>query len=388
MFSYRLQYGGYRRYRTYAVSANYTTIGFARYPRNRAAATEMGVPWRWEWSVNGTADGTWTQAAWSSRSAAAEELYNHTVQADYFPPRAAGNTVRAPRLSAEDAAARAFGVEIEVTAPSDLTIIETLIAAGIRMAPTNVRTRRAMQYGATNVNSHIWTLKRDSSVNGRGLELVSPKLRGQSGLDEVERVCAALASCEAKVDRSCGLHVHHDFRGLDVESLKRQVLAFVDREAIILELVAPSRRNNASYTPRWDNGNYPGHRDRLAAADRLSQIHYGIGPRGSINLGSYGGHGSVEIRAHAGTTNANKIIAWVRFGQALFAAAEAGNTMATNSPEALLSDLVGVEGFTAADAAWLLRFRIAGQTRQSVEARVASLRSQIASAESVLEEVS
>jgi hypothetical protein len=231
----------------------------------------------------------------------------------------------------------------------------------------------------------VWELKHDGSVHGNGLELVSPKLRGAAGFAAVELVCTTLNAIGASVDRSAGLHVHHDFRGLDVDSIKLQALAFIERESLIMQLVAPSRRTNSTYVPLWIN--HSRSVDQLRAADRLSTLQYGIGPRGSLNLNAYGVHGSVEIRAHAGTTNAKKITAWVRFGQALFAAAARGAALATNTPEQLLADLVGIEGFTAADAAWLLRFRQAGESRTAIEARVAALRVQIESAESVLEEV-
>jgi hypothetical protein len=258
---------------------------------------------------------------------------------------------------------RAFGVELELTGPSDELVIQALVAHGVPMAQRNLTTMSATSYRATNTTGRQWELKRDSSVAGHGLELVSPLLRGQAGYDMIEKVAAALRECGATVNRTCGLHVHHDFRNLSLDEARRQVLAFVERENLILQLVAPSRRTN-SYCSAWQ----PFQIDSLRQVSNLGQLGY-VGPRGSINCHAYARHGSVEIRAHGGTTNARKILAWVRFGQALFAAADAGATIASDSAERMLADLMD-HGLTAADAATLLRFQRVGETRSEIEATI------------------
>lgn len=268
---------------------------------------------------------------------------------------------------------RAFGIELELTGPSYSVIANALTAAGINVNYIG-------RYRASNGNT-AWELKRDCSVRGEGLELVSPKLRGAAGLREVEKVCTALNSVGATVDRSCGMHVHHDARGLTASQVRDFVLSFVDHEELVMNMMAPSRRTN-HYTPRW-TGSYAV--SQLRNATQLSQLS-GLGPRGTINLHAFSRHGSVELRCHAGTANFKKIAAWVRFGQALMKAALAGATVSTDSTSAMLADLVA-HGLTTEDAATLLRFETQGETRAAVAARVASLRAEIAAAESVLEEV-
>jgi hypothetical protein len=288
---------------------------------------------------------------------------------------------------------RYFGVEMELTGPASYIIIRTLRDAGIQMAAYNEDNLDAMSYGHTNTNRHVWSLKQDSSVHGRGLELVSPKLRGDAGFEEVQKVCEALADCGATVDRSCGLHVHHDFRGLTLRQVKRQVLALVDAQAFMLAMVAPSRRDNG-YSPSWNSS----HRDSFESITDLSDISSAATPRGTVNVWAYPEHGSVEVRAHAGTTNPNKIMAWIRFGQAVFAAAEARVTLPT-SPSDWYGDVTESDlqeflvalipyGLLATDVSWLMRFVTVGETRSSVEARIAQLTAQHEAATSVLEEVS
>jgi hypothetical protein len=88
---------------------------------------------------------------------------------------------RTARFAARMTGERVFGVEMELTGPDAPTIIDALLRAGIRMNSTNERDRRALQYDHTNTESNIWTLKRDGSVSGFALELVSPKLSGSAG---------------------------------------------------------------------------------------------------------------------------------------------------------------------------------------------------------------
>lgn len=271
--------------------------------------------------------------------------------------------VRTPRR--RTGRGRAFGVEIELTGPSGQRIIRALEQVGI------VVTNHIGQYAHSSRNNQ-WELKYDGSVSGEHLELVSPKLRGIEGMEEVAAVCTALASVDATVDRSCGLHIHHDARGMTAEQIKKQVLAFVKRQTLVDQLVAPSRRSNTYCSP-WSRSQIASLENFATDGSRsLRDIAY-IGPRGTINLQSYARHGSIEIRYHGGTTNFRKIAAWIRFGQSLFSAAEAGAAISTRTAEEMLRDLIAAEesNLTAADAATLLRFSRVGETRSAVEAAIA-----------------
>lgn len=288
--------------------------------------------------------------------------YNRTNGTQRGTSAAIGRTARS--------AGRAFGVELELTGPSRTEILAALAAVGIN----------ADVYGYRASNGSHWELKTDCSVNGAGLELVSPKLRGESGFAQLQLVCEALASVGATVNRTCGLHVHHDMRAQDVNQIRAQVAAFVSRQSLIFRMVAPSRRNN-SYCAAWTS-------ESTAALMRAADLRAigAVGPRGAINLHAYPRHGSVEVRCHAGSTNFKKISAWVRFGQSLFAAALAGANVSTTDITQMLTDLIPF-GLTTEDASWLLRFETSGETRGTVEARVATLQAELDAARSVLEEV-
>jgi hypothetical protein len=276
------------------------------------------------------------------------------------------------RRDAGTAQGRAFGVELEMTGPDRRLVMSALLQAGIDVVD---------RYAYASTNGSKWELKYDSSVRGEHLELVSPKLRGEAGLRQLETVCAALNSVGATVDSSAGLHVHHDMRNMDVDQIRTQVVAFVERQDLVWRMVAPSRRDN-HYCGGWASNQV----SALLRARNLREIG-SVGPRGNINLHAYPRHGSVEMRCHAGTTNFNKIRAWIHFGQALFAAALASATVSGTDLTQMLVDLEPF-GLTTTDASWLLRFETSGETRATVAARIESLQSQMDAATSVLEEVS
>lgn len=338
---YRVSYTGRDRF-----GAN---VGVVRCPA-RDSATE---PWVWQYSVDGESFTRLSRTVPNRRLSAANAL----LRIAGLPAQAA--PASAPRRARTG---RAFGVEIELTGPSSGLIQQALEAHGI-----NVNNRGT--YGGTNGGS--WELKHDGSVSGHALELASPKLRGEAGMRELETVCTALAEVGATVDRTCGLHVHHDARGLTAEQIKRQVLAFVERQGIIRRMVAPSRRPGGSntYAPEWGESHIATlRRFDTGRFTNLRDIAY-VGPRGCINLQSYARHGSVEIRYHGGTTSFRKMSAWIRFGQALFVAAEAQVALPTDTPDNLLGALRS-HGLTVEDSATLLRFDRVGLTRREVEATI------------------
>ena len=55
-----------------------------------------------------------------------------------------------------------------------------------------------------------WKIVTDVSVSYEGLEIVSPILKGQEGLEELEKVLKGLSEVGAKVNRTCGIHVHNE----------------------------------------------------------------------------------------------------------------------------------------------------------------------------------
>ncbi len=141
----------------------------------------------------------------------------------------------------------------------------------------------------------------------------------------LKQTCDLLRTIGAKVNKSCGLHVHLDMRqpeddvALDTMNLKaRRIGNSLD----ILKLMIPSSRRENSFC-KLSVG-------RVDSSDR----YY------AVNKSSFNKHKTLEIRLHSGTTNYKKIKNWCEL---LLALAEC-KKLSRNHPETVerffeLSDL-------------------------------------------------
>ncbi len=199
-----------------------------------------------------------------------------------------------------------FGVEIEFFGANYVTVIEKLRAAGIAVADFSGYTHKVIAQ---------WKVTTDSSVTMdgtglyRGLELVSPILYGDEGLDELAKVYEVLNSCGAKVDKTCGTHVHFDISDFTVQDCKNFLNLYYNYQGIINYLVPPSRRRNEFCNPL-----------KKADLEKINQnwvrsirdIAYVLSTRYTkVNLQSYVKYGTIEIRQHGGTTEFEKMEAWI-----------------------------------------------------------------------------
>lgn len=203
---------------------------------------------------------------------------------------------------------RRFGVEIELIYPrgrSRADIERALQDAGLVV--DGIYQRR----------SNAWSVKTDGSLRGNGFEVTSPVLQGIDGHEQVAKACRALQAVGGKADRTCGLHVHHEIRDLDVEGVRRFVRTYHANTAVIDGALAPSRRaaNMPTYCRAWDQRNVDAMTE-CRTIETIASRAQGTRYR-TVNLQSYARYGTVEIRHHQGSVNATKISEWVKFGQAL-----------------------------------------------------------------------
>jgi len=207
---------------------------------------------------------------------------------------------------------RKFGVELELTGG---TVTMTALAAALTAAGVETHVE---SYG--HAVSSTWKIVSDASLNGGDnmMELVSPILEGSDGLSTIKRVCKVVNQLGVTVNNSCGLHVHVDARGSSVLNVANLLRLWAKYEAASFDCLAPSRRNS-----RWAktifNGDLSESYARIARAVREARgasvesfiWRFATDRYLSLNLTSYMRHGSVEFRAHQGTTDADKICAWV-----------------------------------------------------------------------------
>ena len=153
----------------------------------------------------------------------------------------------------------------------------------------------------------------DGSIQGvDGLECVSPVLKGKVGLKSLKIVCDSLNRSGAKVNKSTGLHVHVGLQNVSFEQYQNIFINYIHLESVIDSFMAPSRRGNENAYCRTMQG---------ISIDLLSQCctnndirwRFNNSRYYKVNPVSFERHNTIEFRQHQGTTEYEKIEAWVKF---------------------------------------------------------------------------
>lgn len=239
---------------------------------------------------------------------------------------------------------RKFGVEIEFVGAGYSAVVREMTARGVSCS----------YEGYTHRVGRAWKIVMDGSVPG-GYELVSPPLKGAAGLAELKKACEALSAAGARVDRRCGLHVHHDVSDLDASAFGRLARFWQRNQHATDGLVAPSRRNSNWARPLSEREVVAIERSN-ASVTAIRSYFYSDRRYRSLNVASFPRYGTVEIRQHQGTTAFAKIAAWIAYGQAFIAVAKGDGAIdAADSTGDLLDALVAHGGLPAAQATALRR---------------------------------
>jgi hypothetical protein len=193
-----------------------------------------------------------------------------------------------------------FGVEIEVTRLiSQDAIAIALQAAGISAAVENYNY----------ITKEHWKVITDGSC---GYEIVSPILSGEKGIAELRKVCEALTQAGCKVNKNCGLHVHLGADFLGVARVRNFVKRYIANEANLDAVQPKARRGSANRFCLPTSETMRTHLiDNCLTIDEMRQLQHSRYSK--LNLQSYRKYNTIEIRHHAGTTNATRIENWVRF---------------------------------------------------------------------------
>jgi hypothetical protein len=165
--------------------------------------------------------------------------------------------------------------------------------------------------------------------------VVSPVLSGLDGLAQVRKVAGVLSTLGCIVNRSCGLHVHHDARDMDVKALGTLARLYTRFRPVVDGLMAESRRNN-QYAQAWTPSeieHFEAERARAVRTRSESRSAFlrtagswGIVDRyRAVNFAALDRHGTVEFRQHQGTIEADKIIPWILLTQGMVEKARAGS---------------------------------------------------------------
>ena len=215
---------------------------------------------------------------------------------------------------------RTFGVEIEFVSKDNANrLVVELMSRGLKV--------QKVPYGCSVPSGH-WKVTTDSSVEpngsqirrgycGRGLELVSPILKGQEGIEALRLACEALEASESEVNASAGLHVHHGTDDLTVENFKNVHRIYSRFEGTFDSMMPNSRRRNNKHLIKSLRGlDY--YKPAFARAESIDQfLNVNEDRYYKLNFQSYRTHSTIEFRHHSGTVEFAKIKHWVYFTQAI-----------------------------------------------------------------------
>lgn len=199
-----------------------------------------------------------------------------------------------------------FGVEIEAFGLKRNEIITELTAAGIEV--------RGEDYNHS--TRTWWKIVSDSSIHGEdAFELVSPVLKGTTGLQNLRTTLLIISGLEAKVNKTCGLHIHINAREFTSQTWINLFKNYQTIESLIDTWMAPSRRENHNTYCKTlrgidleDISKQSVERTTREISNRFFSDRYF-----KVNIQSFWRHGSVEFRQHAGTTNHKKVTNWILF---------------------------------------------------------------------------
>jgi hypothetical protein len=194
-----------------------------------------------------------------------------------------------------------FGIEIECYNFTRNSLIDAANANGLQV--------RSEAYNHSD-NDRYFKIVSDSSLIGENTqEVVSPILNGNNGLNSLETLCNALANVDARVNRSCGLHVHIGAANMTDEHYCRLVRNYQAIEKAVDSFMAPSRRaNNSHWCHSLQGINFATCATKNDIARAMQYDRYF-----KVNAVAYNRHRTIEFRQHQGTTDYEKISKWVLF---------------------------------------------------------------------------
>lgn len=200
---------------------------------------------------------------------------------------------------------REFGVEIEAYGVSKTTLTRELYNEGIATE---------VEYYNHTLRNH-WKIVNDGSLSGNSsFELVSPVLKGEDGLEQIKKVSNVLKRLNAKINKTCGLHIHLNARDLELTDWKNIYKNYIRLEPIIDSIMPNSRKgNNNRYCHSLIQNNYENKINNSNSLQELSRNITGRDRYYKLNTESYWRHKTVEFRQHSGTIEYEKISNWILF---------------------------------------------------------------------------
>lgn len=239
-----------------------------------------------------------------------------------------------------------FGVEIEMTGITRKQAAETLARLWEGQCQNIGGTYST--WTVTDPQGKEWKLMSDGSIHEERwvqgkeyrsannpdfrVELVTPKLT-YAEIPKLQTAVRILRDAHAKVNDSCGLHVHVDASKHDQQSLKNLMAIMYSKEDLLFEAlrVPESRVERWCQPVREEMLIHARRMPSTAPMERLQRIWYEGSPNiyehynqtryHALNLHSVFYRGTVELRCFNSTLHAGRVKSYVQFSLALSAQA-------------------------------------------------------------------
>jgi hypothetical protein len=220
-----------------------------------------------------------------------------------------------------------YGIEIECYLPEGGTQAGAAAAITARLAGAGICQVENYNH---QVRGH-WKIVTDGSLGDyiRGMEVVSPILTGQEGLDAITKVMDAMADYGCTVSKKCGLHIHVGVAGQPIGFFRSLTKLYGGFERVIDAFIPPSRRGSTNGYCRSVTHLDAAQIDRADSLDDLIRLMRRAGDARNykLNLTAYRRHTTVEFRHHTGTVDARKATAWAKLCLRMVEAAKAGRAL-------------------------------------------------------------
>lgn len=182
----------------------------------------------------------------------------------------------------------------------------------------------------------LWSVVSDSSIRtdgGEQCELVTPIL-GWADIETLQTIVRELRHAGAKVNNSCGLHVHIGAAGMTAQAIRNLVNNFASHEALLIKALDVHENRKRYCKPLNENFIRELNQRKPATLDGVGEIwyqrpagtfptyHYHESRYQTLNLHALFTKGTIEFRLSNATLHAGEIKTMIQLACALVANAK------------------------------------------------------------------
>lgn len=237
-----------------------------------------------------------------------------------------------------------FGIEIETISQTRKTVakaIQSVIGGTIQ--------RIGDPYEVIAPDGRRWKVMADSSLSAsinRQAEIVSPILN-YDDIETTQEIVRAVRRAGAKVDATCGIHIHVDGANFDAKSVRNLVKIFNKQEALIMHALGVCEDRQRRWCKNVDQDFLTKIEQKLTNSfDDINKAwfgqytpnpcHYHSARYRALNITTLWQIGTIEFRVFNSTLHAGKVKAYIQFSLAL--AAKAIKARSAQSKRRLLNE--------------------------------------------------